>query len=686
MQRHWLRHRRLGFLLIGSACGLAIGLIAGAAFLMVRVSGVLFDRTMQIQASEAASLADQLTSELRHVQPQHLGQFVRYDDNVTVRHDAVIAQQARLQLCDLGSSAPTQAARFQLCNFSKQEVLPLVAREGYYAFAARSLDEAGIVERLWAAFVVPLDSAVPSQSLDMLLNPRAGADKMQPYLIDLNGCRFTSSAAPFDIACTRTQDGNGRPYLLAIVSNNAGAIDPFVFATSNGMRVTASPFDTRITPQWDIGFYASNFSLVGAEGNVYVSAQQGSPANGEFSCSALATWQIVKRLTCLLLADAVAAHAARPDSHTLGSYSNLPDGLQFNFARAIASTQGNLMLQTKTTLPRLSARWKAYRDQILLAFVPMIGLAVLVAIFAYRISVRLVRVTSHVLGAPRSTTGNPIPHEYTVHRDELGDLASAFSHSFNTQTRQRQELLDKKRQLEDEVARSNALLRQLQQRNEELAKLPPLLGHDILSPLQAITAMVAPFPDGLHLTNKIKRAAMQLMKLFSEQNASPRPLPEVDLDKFLAEWIGNLRVRIPALVYRIVNAPKITTASVDPEDLESALDNIVNNARDFRAPDTEIAVVLSAHGMLLKIDIENIGPEIPEHMLSRIFDYGVSVRADDGSGHFGLGLFNSQRLVTRMNGAIQAQNMVGGVRFSVTFAQRSRPVHAPDEQQLVALD
>ena len=65
------------------------------------------------------------------------------------------------------------------------------------------------------------------------------------------------------------------------------------------------------------------------------------------------------------------------------------------------------------------------------------------------------------------------------------------------------------------------------------------------------------------------------------------------------------------------------------------------------------------HRRLLKLEIEDNGPGIPDHMQERVFYPMVSGRAD-GSG---LGLSIAQDIVSKHQGSIQLQSEPGRTRF-----------------------
>ena len=67
------------------------------------------------------------------------------------------------------------------------------------------------------------------------------------------------------------------------------------------------------------------------------------------------------------------------------------------------------------------------------------------------------------------------------------------------------------------------------------------------------------------------------------------------------------------------------------------------------------------------IRIENPGPQLPETMRSELFDSMVSVREGGPGDHLGLGLFIARLIAEGHGGAIGADNIDDGVRFTVSI-------------------
>jgi signal transduction histidine kinase len=113
-----------------------------------------------------------------------------------------------------------------------------------------------------------------------------------------------------------------------------------------------------------------------------------------------------------------------------------------------------------------------------------------------------------------------------------------------------------------------------------------------------------------------------------------------------------------------------TTVSGSPELLIQMLDKLVDNAVGFSADGDTIGIRLSGADTELDIAVTNPGPPLPERL--RVFDSMVSMRGDKDSKHLGLGLYVARLIAEGHGGRIAADNIDGGVRFTVTVP-RSTP-------------
>lgn len=194
------------------------------------------------------------------------------------------------------------------------------------------------------------------------------------------------------------------------------------------------------------------------------------------------------------------------------------------------------------------------------------------------------------------------------------------------------------------------------------------VGHEILSPLQSLMVL---HPDPDDPAHRYVRRMQQAVKVLYGQ-ASPSEalaaaqleLETLDLDAFLREVPAN--AGIADVRYASPGAP--VPVHADPFPLEDVLGHILRNAERHRTPGTAITLSLQVEPGRALAGIHNVGPAIPDALLERIFDYGVSdAPVDDGSGRRGQGLFVARTYMAKMGGTVAARNADGGVLFELAF-------------------
>ena len=108
----------------------------------------------------------------------------------------------------------------------------------------------------------------------------------------------------------------------------------------------------------------------------------------------------------------------------------------------------------------------------------------------------------------------------------------------------------------------------------------------------------------------------------------------------------------------------------DEEGLHRAILNLVTNALDAVAYVAEATVTVRAarDGELIRIEVEDNGPGIPEAELQSIFKIFASTKGSRGTG---LGLPVSEKIVREHGGAIRVESQVGrGTRFLIELPVR----------------
>jgi len=244
-------------------------------------------------------------------------------------------------------------------------------------------------------------------------------------------------------------------------------------------------------------------------------------------------------------------------------------------------------------------------------------------------------------------------------RDELGILAGTIA---------------------DLLARAKLALRREQLRAEHERDMWHAVGHEIMSPLQALLALHADAdaPSRRYLL-RMQQAVRVLYGTASpsEALASAQLAPtRLDLVAFVAELARNAAY---AGIDDVVLAPGPegpVFVHADAYSLEDVVTHVLANADRHRAPGSPITLRVARDGAGTELRIHNRGAPIRADMLERIFDYGVSgdaapdAAASGGvasSEHRGQGLFVARSYLAKMDGRIAAVNADGGVSFVISL-------------------
>lgn len=156
-----------------------------------------------------------------------------------------------------------------------------------------------------------------------------------------------------------------------------------------------------------------------------------------------------------------------------------------------------------------------------------------------------------------------------------------------------------------------------------------------------------------------------------------------------AEWVDptdiveaieeRLRKRMGDREFRIEAPAAAPAISADPLLLEQAVVNVVENALVHTPPDCAVRLGVDYDGRQIRIWVEDDGPGVPPHELTRIFErFQRSTASQGNSQGAGLGLAISKGFVEAMRGEVIAQSPVArGRGFRVEFVFPLQAALAP---------
>ncbi len=108
----------------------------------------------------------------------------------------------------------------------------------------------------------------------------------------------------------------------------------------------------------------------------------------------------------------------------------------------------------------------------------------------------------------------------------------------------------------------------------------------------------------------------------------------------------------------------------NPELLETAVENLLENALDFSPRGSQLLLSARRSGGDVVIAVGDEGPGVPGEDLERIFERYVSIRpeADPVKANFGIGLWIVRRNLEAMDGGVSAHNRPeGGLMVEMTL-------------------
>ncbi len=230
------------------------------------------------------------------------------------------------------------------------------------------------------------------------------------------------------------------------------------------------------------------------------------------------------------------------------------------------------------------------------------------------------------------------------------------------------------------------VLQQLGEYNEYLRSLASKLSHELRTPLAIVTSSLEnlehePLNEAsLGYTERAREGADRLRRILSAMSEASRveelmsnAEPErFDLRAVLESTASAYRDVYKERAFEFSSDLDEAQANGSPELLIQMLDKLVDNAVDFSSVDDVIELELTSNDSMYEVSVTNPGPPLPERMRSQMFDSMVSVRGGENTRHLGLGLYVAKLIAEGHGGHISADNVDGGVRFTVTVP-RSTP-------------
>ncbi|WP_028730826.1 sensor histidine kinase [Pandoraea sp. E26] len=270
---------------------------------------------------------------------------------------------------------------------------------------------------------------------------------------------------------------------------------------------------------------------------------------------------------------------------------------------------------------------------------------------------------SNALGRVHTTEPEVLKDEVVAHgRDEIGRLSASFRDMLDE--------LAEKRQLEREMVVSERLA--------AVGRVAAGIAHEINNPLGGLINAVDTLgkhgqPDGLtqRTLALLERGLAQIRAtvgalLFEARLDSPTTAP--------SDWDDlRLLVQPQVLTKRVALQWHVPTESVNvPSHLVRQLVlNLLLNAMKAVPVNGRVSCRAAVKASTLRIEIANTGEQIPEEMVTSLFEPYWPSQSPKGVRSYGIGLWVSYQIVTQLGGTIAVLSDASDTTFEVILPLRN---------------
>jgi len=235
--------------------------------------------------------------------------------------------------------------------------------------------------------------------------------------------------------------------------------------------------------------------------------------------------------------------------------------------------------------------------------------------------------------------------------DEIGDLSRSFSD----------------------------VLIQLGEYNAYLRTLASKLSHELRTPLAIVTSSLENLEhedldeSAAGYTARARDGADRLRRILNAMSEASRveelmrdvEPQRYDVRSIVESTVTAYRDVYPERRFELDAGSDTVPVAGSPELVIQMLDKLVDNAVGFSNEGDAITIGLKRDRNDVVLSVDNPGPPLPGQMQGRLFDSMVSVRPGRDDKHLGLGLYIARIIADGHGGRIEANNIDGGVRFSV---------------------
>ncbi len=318
----------------------------------------------------------------------------------------------------------------------------------------------------------------------------------------------------------------------------------------------------------------------------------------------------------------------------------------------IGETVAGVAIVEESTGANVSFRDRAIERLIAVTLIAFGAAALVLLLYASRISVRLRRLRDEAEQAidSRGHVRELVTAEHA--RDEIGDLSRSFSLALTRLANYNAYLENLARRLEHELRTPIAVIRSSLD-NLQLKPLPP---------------DAAVYLD--RAESGLQRLDMALTRMTEasrlEQAVRGTERERFDATAVVAGCVAGYAAAFPQSLFAAQLPQQPVMLSGAPDLYAQLLDKLAANAVDFAAAGSVIEIVLALRSTTAVLTVSNRGALLPEEL--RLFESMQSARRETGPDiHLGLGLYIVRLIAEFHHGRAIATNFAdgSGVQFSV---------------------
>lgn len=235
----------------------------------------------------------------------------------------------------------------------------------------------------------------------------------------------------------------------------------------------------------------------------------------------------------------------------------------------------------------------------------------------------------------------------------------------------------------EELARAN---RELQKLDQMRAEFVSLVSHQIRAPLTNMSGAVQRIRTGCGTINP---TCTRMLRILDQQTSrldrlvqdvlntarleagelmiQPEPMSVLPLVRQVVEQVCARTADRP--IY-FMDKPGLPLAYADRDRVAEVLTNLLDNADKYSSPGDEVVVDVHADQAEITIEVRDLGPGLPPHVIERVFDKFYRTDSSDSQAAYGygLGLYVCSQMIEAQGGRIWTENHPeGGAVFSFTL-------------------